>query len=120
MKRTGSTNPFTLKVIEELKKAAALNNAPVWKAVAEQIAMPTRKRRIVNLSRLNRYVGDGETVVVPGKVLGAGDFERKAHIAALAFSSSAKERIEAAKGKALSIMDLLAKNPKGKGVKIIG
>jgi len=57
--------------------------------------------------------------VVPGKVLGAGVLDHKVTVAAFAFSQSARERIDAV-GKTLSIEELLKKNPKGTGIKLMG
>jgi large subunit ribosomal protein L18e len=59
-------------------------------------------------------------VVVPGKVLAAGNFDHPVNVAAFAFSEQARSKILRAKGKCLSISDLMKKNPKGTGVKIIG
>lgn len=74
----------------------------------------------VNVSRLNRYTKGRETVVVPGKVLGAGKVDHPLHVAAFAFSDQARSKILKAKGKCLSIPELMKKNPKGTNVKIIG
>jgi len=82
---------------------------------------PSRSRRVtVNVSRLNRYTKEGETVAVPGKVLGAGKIDHPIKVAAFAFSDQARSKILRAKGKCLSILDLMEKNPKGTNVKVIG
>ncbi len=62
----------------------------------------------------------GETVVVPGKVLGDGSLDHKLEIAAFKFTQSAKEKIKKAGGKFMSISELIKKNPKGSNVRIIG
>lgn len=120
MKRTGPTNVLTQTLVSELKKQASLNKAAVWKRVADELQRPTRQRRIVNLSRINRYAKDGETIVVLGKVLGAGTLQRNVNVAALTFSENARQQILAAKGKPLSIAEVLTQNPKGSNVRIIG
>jgi large subunit ribosomal protein L18e len=84
------------------------------------LAKPRRKRISVNVSRLNRCTGKKETVVVPGKVLGAGEMNHPITVAALSFSEIAKEKIKAARGKCVSFFELIKKNPKGSNVKIIG
>jgi large subunit ribosomal protein L18e len=58
--------------------------------------------------------------VVPGKVLGAGAIEHPVNVAAFAFSEKAQSKILKAKGKCLTIPQLMEGNPKGSGVKIIG
>ncbi|MCD6547218.1 MAG: 50S ribosomal protein L18e [Nanoarchaeota archaeon] len=115
MKR-GPTNIQLIKLINELKKL----KKPIWKRVASDLERPRRIRRIVNLSRINRYTKDGDVVVVPGKVLGDGILEKKIEIAAFQFSQSAKEKIKLSGSSAISIQELIKKNPEGKGVKIIG
>jgi large subunit ribosomal protein L18e len=74
----------------------------------------------VNVSQLNRYTKRGETVLVPGKVLGAGKIDHPLTVAAFAFSKLACSKIISAKGNCLSIPELMKKKPKGANVKIIG
>lgn len=120
MKRTGPSNVHTRELIMSLRKESASQKAGLWSRIAEDLELPTRKRRIVNLSRLSRFTKANETVIVPGKVLGSGVLEHGLVIAALSFSDGAKERIEQAKGKCITIQELLKQNPKGKDVRIIG
>ena len=58
--------------------------------------------------------------MVPGKVLGSGALQHSVVVAALSFSTGAKERIEQAKGKALTIEQLLQQKPKAKDLKLLG
>ena len=81
---------------------------------------PRRVRRSVNIARINRYTLDGETAIVPGKVLGDGALSKKLDVAAFQFSETAKQKIEAAGGSAMSITELIQKNPDAKGVRVIG
>lgn len=120
MKRTGPTNEYLKKLIQELKKESNSQKAGIWMRIADDLEKPTRKRRVVNVSRLNRATKANETVIVPGKVLGTGVLEHGVIIAAYSFSQTAKKTIEHAKGKCISIQDLLKQNPKGKDVRIIG
>ncbi len=120
MKRTGPTNEHMRALIMELRKESSTQKSGIWSRIAEDLSMSTRKRRVVNLSRLNRYTKANETVIVPGKVLGSGMLEHNIVVAAFAFSNGAKERIEQAKGKCLTIQELIKQNPKGKDVRIIG
>ncbi len=119
MRRTGSTNIIIRRLIRSLIKASRTHDAPIWRAVAEELSRPRRRRVAVNVSRINRYTEEGDTVVVPGKVLGAGILRHPVVIAALSFSQKALEKIETAGGKALSIQELVESNPKGRNVKIM-
>jgi len=117
-KRTGSTNPQLQKLIEELSKVTLKNK--FWARVSEELSASTRARRVINLYKIEKYAQDGETIIVPGKVLSVGDLNKKVEVAALSFSEEAKQKILAAKGKTLTINELFHKNPEGKKVRILG
>ena len=110
------TNIQTRKLLTELSKAG--KTAPVWKRVAEELARPTRQYVRVNISKLDKYVRDSEVAVVPGKVLSLGTPTKKLTVAAFQFSNVAKEKINK-NGQAISIAELVKKNPKGNNVRII-
>lgn len=120
MKRTGPTNAHLRALISELKKQAIEKETQLWKRIAVDLEKPTRKRRVVNLSRINRHTKDSDIVVVPGKILSAGALQHKLTVAAYNFSMEARKKIEAAGGEALSIQELLQKQPDGKNIRIIG
>ena len=120
MRKTGPTNPALGEVIQQLKIEHSSHKVNLWNRIAQDLEKSSRKRRVVNLSRINRHAKENETVIVPGKVLGTGSLERSLTIVAFAFSASAKESIEKANGKCLSIQQLLELNPKGQKVRIIG
>ena len=65
-----------------------------------------KSKRVVNISKINALTKKGDTVAVPGKVLGNGSINHPVIVAAQAFSTSAKQKIEAAGGKALAIKEL--------------
>ncbi len=119
MKRTGPTNYVIRKTIRELIKTSNANKARIWRYVAELLMRPARRRVIVNVSKIRRYTKPGDVVVVPGKVLGAGIIDHPVTVAAIAFSASAIEKIKAAGGRVMHILDLIKENPRGSGVKII-
>jgi large subunit ribosomal protein L18e len=116
--RTGPTNPVLLSLIQELKKKG--KEAKLWERIAFELERPTRKKRVVNLARINKYTEENETIVVPGKVLGSGPLDHKLTIAAFSFSQGALDKIHQAQAKAVSIKALLKENIKGKQVRIIG
>ena len=120
MRKTGPINQTLKLLINELRKESSTQKAKIWKRVADDLEKASRSRRIVNISKINRYVKDNETIIVPGKVLGSGMLGKSITVAAFSFSESAKTGISKAKGKCLSISELLKQNPKGKDVRIIG
>lgn len=114
MKKADPTNPILVETIELLKE----QEAPVWSDVAENLGKVNRKRTEVNLSDLERVTEDGETVVVPGKVLGAGYLTKKLKVAAFQVSNSARDAIEE-DGEFMFIEDLVDQNPEGEGVRLV-
>lgn len=119
MKTIKTTNPELIKLIRTLKKKSRQNEARIWRDIADRLARSRQRRATVNLSQLNRHTEKGETVAVPGKVLGAGKIDHPIKVAAFAFSKQAETKILGSKGKCLSIQELVEKNPKGKNVRII-
>jgi large subunit ribosomal protein L18e len=120
VKKVKATNPELIALIRDLKKKSRENQTELWLDLAERLSSSKRSRIAFNVSRLNRYTKDGETVAVPGKVLGAGKADHPITVAAFAFSDRAKSKIINAKGNCLSIRELMEKNPAGKTVKLMG
>ena len=104
-----------IRLIQEARK----QETPFWQRVADDLERSSRRRTEVNLSRIARASSEGETVVVPGKVLGSGDIGHKATVVAFSFSSSALRKLKEAKCESMSLAEFLKKNPEGSG-RIIG
>ena len=119
-KRTGPTNPLLRDLIGELKKRGNEQEVNLWKRIALDLEKPTRQRREVNLSKINRYAKDNEVIVVPGKVLGSGMLEHKLTISAYQFSEQAKDKIQKSGAKIISLLELSKEKPDGKGIRILG
>ena len=119
MKKVKATNPELISLIRDLKKKSREKQTELWRCLAERLSISKRNRIAVNVSRLNRYTKEGETVAVPGKVLGAGKADHPMTIAAFAFSDRAQSKIQKAKGSCLSLRDLMEKNPEGTNVKVM-
>lgn len=119
VKRTGPTNVYLRQTIDELKKKSVENEAPIWKDVAEKLSKPTRQKVEVNISDIERNANVGETILVPGIVLSNGNLTKRVNVAAWKFSSSAAQKIKQVSGETFTISDLLKKNPKGSGIKIL-
>lgn len=114
------TNELLVSLIAELKTQAYENQAPIWKDIAKRLEKPNSSWAEVNIRRLAEYSKKGDSVIVPGKLLGDGELAVPITVAAYSFSESAKKKIESAGGKGISITELVNINPKGKGIRIIG
>ena len=64
------TNANFIKDILESKKN------PSWLNVANILSYPRRKRMEINLDKINDASKEGETILVPGKVLSQGNIEK--------------------------------------------
>ena len=104
------------ELIETIIKA---KKSDKWLQVAELLSFPRRKRIEMNLNEINEKSKNGETILIPGKVLSQGELEKKIKIAALNFSEKAKEKIKKAGASHLSILELIKENPKAEGVNIL-
>ncbi len=101
-------------MISELKK----QKEPLFQRLATELSRAHRQTRAVNLSRIEKNLRNGETAVVPGKVLASGVLSKKVTVAAFSFSEQAREKIKSAGGVTLTILDLIKK--KVKKARIIG
>ena len=107
-------------LITELKKRSTEQSVSLWKRIALDLEKPSRQRRVVNLSRINRYTDENDIIIVPGKVLGSGDLNHKLTISAYQFSEQAKDKLEKAGAKIMTLLDLSKEKPNGKKIKIVG
>lgn len=114
------TNPNLISLIEYLKDQARKNDASIWRDVAERLESPMKNWAEVNLSKIQRHVEEGDTIVVPGKVLGAGILDKEVTVGAFKASRSAKESISEAGGEYLKIRELAERKPDGSEIRILG
>ena len=117
MKRTGPQNPELISLIRTLKKLSNTEKVKIWKRIASDLEKSTKARRKVNIYKIDKYTKEGETAIIPGKVLSMGILNKNITIAAYQFSEAAKTKL---KENAITIQELIKKNPKGKKLRIIG
>jgi large subunit ribosomal protein L18e len=114
-----ASNPVLRHTSVMLERAARDNEAAVWDLASSILSAPSKNRIEVNIGRLSRVAKAGEAILVPGKVLGTGIIDKKVVVGAFSFSASARSKIEASGGSALSVEQFVKKFPKGSGVKIV-
>ncbi|MDE1853023.1 MAG: 50S ribosomal protein L18e [Thaumarchaeota archaeon] len=114
-----ASNPVLRRASVMLERAGKNQKAPIWSKASEMLSSLTKNRIEVNLARISKVSVEGQAVFVPGKVLGTGVIDKKLVVGAFAFSSSARSKIEAGGGSALSIEEFVKKYPKGSGVKLV-
>lgn len=117
--RTGPSNPGLQKLIEELRGRGFKENSDFMLAVADGLAKPSRNRAGVNVSELERTCKAKEDVIIPGKLLADGKITKQVSVACFSSSEAARKKVEGAGGKIISIGEMVEKNPKGTGVRIM-
>lgn len=115
MKR-GPESKRTMELVNLLRKKAVEEKASIWKKVADKLSRSARRMAEVNLYNIDRHSKEGDTVVVPGKVLSTGMLSHKVTVAAHKFSASAAEKIRKSGSTCMGIADIVKDNPKGKGI----
>lgn len=90
-----------------------------WRKVANVLAYPRRKRVAINLDRIDKESKEGDTILIPGKVLGEGNINKKIVVIALSFSEEAKKKLKEKKCETLKILEEMKKNKNMQGVKIL-
>jgi large subunit ribosomal protein L18e len=103
-----------------VRRAFKKNKAPIWRALERELSRPRKNRREVNIGTLADKTGDGQVVVIPGKILGFGEIGHKLTVCAVSISQSAAKKITACGGKLVSLSDLAEQYSDGKGVRVIG
>lgn len=106
-------NPELVETIMDARKNKK------WYRVSEILSSPRKNKLEKNLDIINKESKDGETIVIPGKVLSVGELDKKIRIIALSFSKNAREKILKSGGKVSTIFEEIKKNPEAKEVKIL-
>jgi len=120
MTNNKKSDPNLVALIDSLKKASREKGSEIWRDIALRLEKPSRNWAEVNLSKLELFANEGDIIVVAGKVLGAGDINKKLTVAAYKFSASAAKKIEDAGGRKLTIPELVRETPSGRDVRIMG
>ncbi len=116
---TGPTNPETKVLIGDLKARGYKDNLKFLLRLSRLLEKPRRKKLSTNISKINRYCKEGETAVVPGKLLSSGILTKSVNVAAFGLTDAARQKVEKAGGKVISLRELAESNPKGSNVRII-
>lgn len=104
-------NPLLAEAILKIKKVNPL--------LAKILATPKKKAMKINLEELNEVCTEGESIIVPGKVLGSGDLDKKIKLIFWSVSEKAKEKLEKKKIEFSTIYDNLSNLKKLKEYKVL-
>jgi large subunit ribosomal protein L18e len=85
------TNENLVKTLILLKKDKK------WEEVSKILSKPKRKQVRYNLDEIDKKVKDNQVVVIPGKVLGVGELNKKVKLISFSFSDKAIKKLEKSK-----------------------
>ena len=114
MKATGPTKRSTYELAVGLEKQGKKSKKAIWRVLSDDLLKQRRGKGQINIWQLNKLAKKfkGKMLVTSSKVLSFGEAEEKINIAATEFSASAKEKIEKAGGKAMSLKWLMESKTK--------
>ncbi|MCX8193961.1 MAG: 50S ribosomal protein L18e [Candidatus Pacearchaeota archaeon] len=107
------SNPEIVSLVNILKK----QKTPLFDKITYHILKPRKKAVTINIEKINKFTKGDEVVIVPGKVLGKGELDKKnVAIVALKFSKSAEKKLE--KANLMSFEEFIRKREAFKGFNI--
>ncbi|HLH86263.1 MAG TPA: 50S ribosomal protein L18e, partial [Thermoplasmataceae archaeon] len=110
---------FLKNTVDELLKISRESGSTFWRDIAERLVEGKHRLASTNLGKIEKLSSDGDTIVIPGTVLGSGYFNRKATLSSLRVSSSAFRKIKESGSTFKNLVDLARENPKGTNLKIL-
>ena len=108
------------EIVETIKLAmgAAKKNLE-WGKIAKVLSGPRKNYSRVNVGQIDRSSKEGDTVIVPGKVLSSGSISKRVKVCVLSFSELAVKKILKTKSEYVMLSEEISKNPNADGIKII-
>lgn len=113
-------NEHIVRMARTLRRASTEHKAPIWRRLAEFALKPTIARRTVNVYAISRHTKHGDTVAVPGKVLGTGQISHPITLFCFNISESAATKVVNAGGRIIDHQTLIQERPTGNGVILLG
>ena len=104
------TNPVLKNIIALATKHKS------WNPLAKKLSGSTKAHTSINLDELDAELKDGDKAIIAGKVLSKGELTKKVTLSALAYSETAKEKLDKAKITLTNLEDEINKNKEAKGV----
>ncbi|MGC8572341.1 MAG: 50S ribosomal protein L18e [Candidatus Micrarchaeia archaeon] len=97
--------------INILKESAKTSkNKKLIDEIIDTIEVSSRKRRAVNLYKINKLTKDNDNIIVPRKVLSIGKLDHKVNIAALEYSDKALKMLKDSGSNIVDVKDMINKN----------
>ncbi len=115
-KRIGKkTNPELVETVKLIRKNSSWSSL----GIAEHLTSSSRKMPEVNLTKIDTHSEQGDSIIIPGKVLGSGSINKKIKVCAFKFSKEALNKLKDKKCDVLTISEEINKNPKATGLRVV-
>ena len=88
--------------------------------MVKETKMARGAKKVVNIKKIAEHTNEGDSVIVPGKVLGIGDIPHKITLYSFSISESAAKIITKAGGSVKPVEDAVKNHPTGKGLIMLG
>ncbi len=112
--------PSISKTLGALEKASQGNDAPIWSRLIKMAKGRALSKTVVNIKKIAQYTSEGDSVLVPGKVLGVGSIPHKITLYSFSISETAAELVIKAGGSVNPVYDAVKNHPTGKGLIMLG
>ncbi|MCL4344888.1 MAG: 50S ribosomal protein L18e [Candidatus Thermoplasmatota archaeon] len=119
IKTSNKTDSNVKETVEHLNAVSRENQTPLWRDIAERIAGSRRNYASINIGKISKLCNEGDTVVVPGKILGGGYVEKKLKVSALYISEKALRKMSEAGGEFIPLDAIADREPKGTNLKVM-
>lgn len=100
------------RFLEQLAKAGK-GSERIHAEIHRLASRPRRRRLAVNIGKISRCANANDSIIVPGKVLGNGEMDKKISICAVEYSGQALQKLKKA-GCSMVGLDEMLKNGKAR------
>jgi large subunit ribosomal protein L18e len=117
--KTKIRNQLRRKGRKELVTTLFNSKNDFWVGLAGILSGPRRIKIVMNLEKIDKESKEGETILIPGKILSQGEINKKMRIVAKEFSKKAEDKLLESKIDFSKIDEEIKKNPEAKGIRIL-
>lgn len=99
----GPTSYITKGLINKFEKLARTEKKPIFERIVKELRKVRRQKRVLNLSKINRYSIKDSNILVIGKILGSGELKHSVNIIAFEYSETAIKKLKESKSKIITL-----------------
>ncbi len=114
---TQASNPEIQSLIAYCEQKEKESGQALWGRLAYNL-VSQRRRAEVSVSHIDSHAEDRALVIVPGKVLGSRKISKQVRVAALSFSTSARQAIEE-QGEVCNLSDIDEQEVQNRKVQVL-